>query len=104
MATSTNHKKAADDSTECTSNEAHQDWRAAMQMENDDTAQTILSTTHALAERLTAVVTYFAAARKNITSGDHKAAEELILRVMEQSEKARKMSEQLYVALREERP
>jgi hypothetical protein len=105
MVISTNTgKKAVDDFADRTSNKAHQAWRAATYVENDDSAQIVLSATHALAERLTAAVTYFAAARKNMISGDHQAAEELILRVMDQSEKARKISEQLYAALREERP
>lgn len=97
-------KKAVDGSTVRTSSEAHQAWRAVTHVENDHSAQTILSATHALAERLTAAVTYFAAARKNMTRGDHQAAEVSILRVMDQSEKARTLSEQLYAALREERP
>jgi hypothetical protein len=78
---------------------AYQHSRTATHSANDDTAQTISSATHALAERLTAATNYFAAARANLAKGDYQAAEKLILRLLEQNDRVREVAEQLQAAI-----
>lgn len=84
------------------SNEDDQDPMA--RIANDDTATTVLPTTHALAERLTAMVNYFAVARANISKGEYDAADQLIARFLDQSDRMREVTEQLLAALRKRLP
>lgn len=58
-------------------------------------AQTILSATHALSERLTAMTFFFGAARSNLAKREHKAADQMIVRLLEQNERARRIAEEL---------
>lgn len=90
--------------TDRCNNEADQHGRAAARLEDDATAQTVLSMTHALAERLTAEAMYFASVRRNISNCDHKAAEKLIQRMLEQSDQVQKIAELLRASLRERLP
>lgn len=84
--------------------EADYDRRTARHSANDDAVQTISSVTHALSERLTATVHYFGATRAYLAKGDNKAAEQLIMRLLEQSDHARKLAEQLRALMKERLP
>lgn len=90
--------------TDRCNNEANQHGRAAAHLGDGATAQTVLSITHALAERLTAEAMYFASVRRNISNCDQKAAEKLMERLLEQNDQVRKIAEQLRASLRERLP
>jgi len=67
-------------------------------------AAPLLSIAHVLAERITAMTYYFAAARAYLRKGDVDAAEQCFLRFLEQSDRTREIAEQVRAFIHERLP
>lgn len=90
--------------TDSSDSEADKKRRAGAPFTKDALAPNAQSSIHALAERLTTMLNYFAVARGNVAKGEYGAAEEAITRFLDQNDRAREIAEQLRTIMSNRQP